>query len=335
MARLATPGPSVTPVVGHALTLGYDQANRLTSYATSSTTAYGYNGDGLRMSKIAGSTTQFVWDVAASLPLLLKDGATAYIYGPAGVPLEQINGSTTYYFHHDQLGSTRLLTDSSGTAQATYTFDPYGNLVASTGSITNPLLFSGQYRDSESGLYYMRARYYDPSTGQFASMDPSVASTREPYAYVYNNPVNLTDATGLDAWGDFQNFVVGVSLRLPGWARSAEVAGFGGATTWVGQTRADLVSCDPSRIANAVFQSLLVAGMLVPGEGEGEAGALTVGKVLEGKLGSITRASLPKGAPGWDAIRGMTMSEVEQRAKSNEPGFKTMWKLLRDKRFDK
>ena len=107
----------VTPSVGQAQTLTYDQANRLTKYAAASTTSYGYNGDSLRMCKVAGSSTQpcqaggntqFLWDVAGSLPLLLKDGTTSYIYGPGGLPLEQVSGTTTYWYHHDHIGSTSV-----------------------------------------------------------------------------------------------------------------------------------------------------------------------------------------------------------------------------------
>ena len=197
---------AVTPSAGQAVTLTYDQANRLTNYGAASTTTYAYNADGLRMSKTSGgTTTQFAWDVAGGLPLLLKDGTTAYVYGPGGLPLEQISGSTTYYLHHDQIGSTRLLTDASGTVQGTYTFDSYGRIVASTGSVSNPLLFAGQYLDSESTLYYSRARYYDPATGQFVSRDPVSSTTLEPYGYVRGNPLNFADPTGLFGWNDVWN----------------------------------------------------------------------------------------------------------------------------------
>src|SRR5438105_1754373 len=154
------------------------------------------------MCKVAGSyaapclatgNVQFLWDVAGSLPLLIKDGSTAYVFGPAGLPLEQINASTTYWFHHDQLGSTRLITDSTGIALATYAYDPYGSLASSTGTITNPFRYSGQYQDTESGAYYLRARTYDPGTGQFISTDPAIAITRAPYGYVAGNPLNLSD----------------------------------------------------------------------------------------------------------------------------------------------
>ncbi|HLZ25880.1 MAG TPA: RHS repeat-associated core domain-containing protein [Chloroflexota bacterium] len=212
---------TVTPSGGQAQALTYDQANRLTKYAAASTTSYGYNGDGLRMCKYAGSstqpcsamgTTEYLWDVAGALPLLLKDGSTAYVYGPGGLPLEQVNSSATYWFHHDQIGSTRLVTDSTGSTSATYTFDPYGGLASSTGSITNPFRFQGQYQDAETGWYYLRLRYFDSNTGQFLSADALTSLTRLPYAYVVGNPLNRTDPTGLcwPSWAcGFENKVGG------------------------------------------------------------------------------------------------------------------------------
>jgi RHS repeat-associated protein len=74
-------------------------------------------------------------------------------------------------------------------------------VVSSTGSVTNHLKFSGQYQDAEgTGLYYLRARYYSPSDGQFLTVDPAVAKTRSPYAYVSGNPVNATDPSGMCDW---------------------------------------------------------------------------------------------------------------------------------------
>jgi RHS repeat-associated protein len=156
--------------------LSYDQANRLTGYGANAT--YAYNGDGLRMSKtVSGSTSQFLWDVASALPLLLKDGSTGYVYAPGGLPLEQVTGSSVLWLHHHQLGSTRLVTNGSGSSQATYTFDAYGNLTASTGTITNPIRFAGEYWDAESGMYYLRARYYDSASAQFLTRDPLLGVT--------------------------------------------------------------------------------------------------------------------------------------------------------------
>jgi len=197
---------TVTPPSGGATNLLYDQANRLTGYG--STATYAYNGDGLRMRKtVGGSTSQFLWDVASAVPLLVKDASTAYVYGPGGLALEQLNGSTVLWMHHGQVGSTRLVSDRGGTTQASYTYDAYGYLTATTGTISNPLRFAGQYQDGESGLYYARARYYDSSTGQFISRDPIVSATRSPYAYVLGDPLNFTDPLGLTTppW-DYRNW---------------------------------------------------------------------------------------------------------------------------------
>lgn len=127
------------------------------------------------------------------------------------MPLEQVVGSTAYFYHVDQLGSVRSITSVSGAPQQTYSYDPYGNTLITTGSLVQPFQFAGQYRDSESGLYYLRARYYDPATGQFISRDPAVATTRQPYSYTYDNPLNVTDPTGLGPEG----FAACLSLLIP------------------------------------------------------------------------------------------------------------------------
>jgi RHS repeat-associated protein len=177
--------------------LGYDQANRLTSFGPNAT--YAYNGDGLRMSKtVAAAVQPFTWNVAQGLPLLLQDDAASVVYGLGRQPLEQIDGSgVVLYFHQDQLGSTRALTDAIGVAVATFDYDAYGNLTSPPpGGVTTPLQYTGEYTDAESGLIYLRARYYEPSTGQFISRDPMVATTREPYGYVGGDPLNHIDPAG-------------------------------------------------------------------------------------------------------------------------------------------
>jgi RHS repeat-associated protein len=109
-----------------------------------------------------------------------------------------ITGPPSYeYFHADQLGSTRLLTDGAGNVRASLGYDPYGNQTAITGVSRTELTFAGYYRDDESGLFYLQARYYDAATAQFLSRDPAVGLTRSPYAYVGSNPLNSTDPSGL------------------------------------------------------------------------------------------------------------------------------------------
>lgn len=80
----------------------------------------------------------------------------SYVYGPNNMPVEQINsGGTVSYLHHDQQGSTRLLTGSAGTVTGSTTFDAYGNKTGSTGTSTTPLGYDGQYTSTDTGLIYM------------------------------------------------------------------------------------------------------------------------------------------------------------------------------------
>ena len=83
-------------------------------------------------------------------------------------------GSARYCYHFNPTGSTVALTDMSGSVVNSYAYDPFGVILAQNESISQPFTFVGQYGvmlESE-GLYYMRARYYDPNVGRFISEDP-------------------------------------------------------------------------------------------------------------------------------------------------------------------
>ncbi|WP_091314074.1 RHS repeat-associated core domain-containing protein [Amycolatopsis tolypomycina] len=172
-------------------TYSYNQAGRLTGTAGAT---YTYNGDGLRTTKTAGGVTAtFVWD-GGETPNVLSDGTNSYLYGPGGLPIEQI-GAAANWFVHDQLGSTIGLLDGAGTVAGHASYTPYG-VATTSGSAHTPLLYTGQYTDAESGLIYLRARYYDPATALFLSVDPLVDTSGTAYAYTGGNPVNRTDPTG-------------------------------------------------------------------------------------------------------------------------------------------
>jgi len=181
----------------------YDQAGNLTAVKRSASgetpaidESYAYDGAGLRVSQtVSGTKSQLTWDVAGGLPLLLADGSTSYIYGPGGMPIEQISGTTPTYYHPDQLGSTRMLTNASGEKTATFSYGAYGALTGRTGTQTTPLGYAGQYTN-KSGLQYLRARVYDPATGQFLTRDPLESMTHQPYTYAGGNPLNRSDPTG-------------------------------------------------------------------------------------------------------------------------------------------
>jgi RHS repeat-associated protein len=196
-----------TPSSGPATTYAYDQAGNLTSISRPEegevagiAESFAYDATGLLASKTSGLTTRhFTWGLSGSLPLLLNDGERSYVYGPGGLPIEQINSSEApTYLHHDQLGSTRLLTGANGETSASFSYAPYGGLEGNTGTATTPLGFAGQYTDGESGLQYLRARFYDQGTGQFLTRDPIEGQTRQPYSYGVDNPLNGVDPSGLD-----------------------------------------------------------------------------------------------------------------------------------------
>jgi len=102
----------------------------------------------------------------------------------------------------DALGSTRLVTDASGAVVGRSTYDAYGTQTASgTGSTFG---FTGQQTDAESGLVYLRARYYDPSTGVFLQRDPYPLASNNPltvnrYVYANNSPTTMVDPSGMSA----------------------------------------------------------------------------------------------------------------------------------------
>jgi RHS repeat-associated protein len=186
---------STTPPSGTASSYTYDQEGRLTAVSGPTTASYVYNGDGLRMSKtVNGTVTTYDWDQSGNVSLLIEAGGTDFIYGPGWLTLEQISGSSADYFLHNWQGTTVGLVSSSGSQVASYGYDAYGNLTSSSGSVSTPLLFQGQYRDAETGFYYLQARYYDPSTAQF--LTPDRLNALVPYQYTLGDPVNASDPSG-------------------------------------------------------------------------------------------------------------------------------------------
>jgi RHS repeat-associated protein len=206
-----------SPPIAASTQYGYDQAGNLTTvYREKDLTAkpaiedsYAYDGTGLRASQtLNGTTTYLTWGSAGGLPLLLNDGANSYIYGPAGLPVEQINNSSgaVTYLHHDQAGSTRLLTGSTGAPAGKCTYGAYGT-PSCEGTATTPIGYDAQYTSPDTGLVYMRNRVYDPATAQFLTVDPLEQLTREPYSYVEDNPLNAVDPTGLCSVGSISGFL--------------------------------------------------------------------------------------------------------------------------------
>ena len=204
------------PTTGPTTTYEYDQAGELTAVerpeegeTAAVSESFAYDGTGTMASKTVGPNTEhLVWDPTASPSLLLSDEGDSYVYGPGGLPIEQISSEEVpTYLHHDQLGSTRMLTDGSGADVGTFTYGAYGMLAGKTGPSTSALGYAGQFTMGQSGLQYMRARFYDPATAQFITRDPIENLTRSPYGYGQENPISRIDPSGLCGVSSVSDFL--------------------------------------------------------------------------------------------------------------------------------
>jgi RHS repeat-associated protein len=157
-------------------------------------------------SLLGSQVTHSLWDEASQYGdvILETDGdgdvLVSYVLGGMNL-LSQTHAGETSYFSRDALGSTRALTDASGTVTDTYSYTAFGELFAQSGSTTNSYLFTGQQLDAATGLYSMRARYYDPSVGRFLTRDTYPVNYNDPvdlnrYVYVANDPINAIDPSG-------------------------------------------------------------------------------------------------------------------------------------------
>ncbi|MDD4049033.1 MAG: DUF4329 domain-containing protein, partial [Clostridia bacterium] len=196
----------------------YDFENKLIRTENEKDTInYTYDGDGTLIKKtITGSvneTYEYLYDYTAGLPRLLvekkSDGTTYnYLYAGGRLYARKSNNGTVYY-HQDGLGSTVAITDTNGNILNEYTYDVFGEPHIVKETVENSILFTGEPYD-QSGLVYLRARYYDPTTGRFISKDTYKGEITDPssqnsYAYCGNNPVNAVDPSGRKAGDIFDS----------------------------------------------------------------------------------------------------------------------------------
>lgn len=210
-----------TPQLNSAYTYSFE--DRLLTYTPSagSKTTYTYDGLQNRIAKTVGSTTtRFVNDVSGDLERVAVETNSSntiqkyYVYGLGLISQGTSSSSNRQYYLEDGLGNIRYVTDASGNKLRSFDYDPFGNLRSNTGTVVNNYRFSGEQLDPESGMVYLRARYYDPTIGRFISRDPVKGSlanpqSQNPYAYALNNPVILSDPSGeiVDTIWDIANIV--------------------------------------------------------------------------------------------------------------------------------
>jgi RHS repeat-associated protein len=192
----------------------WDARDRLTS-ADGNGASFTYDPLGRRMGKtILSATTDFLYD--GPNPVQEQNGTVVtanLLTGDTDERFQRTDLTGAYNYLTDALGSTVALTDSAGAEQTTYSYGPYGAL-SINGTTTNSYEYTGREDDS-LGIYYYRARYYNPATGRFISEDPlGLAGGINQYVYAYNNPISSidpfgTDSTGSTALDNFFDFVGG------------------------------------------------------------------------------------------------------------------------------
>jgi RHS repeat-associated protein len=112
--------------------------------------------------------------------------------------IEVADANAVYYYHFDALGSVVALSDAAGDTVQTYEYSVYGEVAVEDANHPNPYMFAGVRYDIEIGLYYNRARYYNPFTGRFLQTDPiGYGAGMNLYAYCGNNPLGFSDPSGL------------------------------------------------------------------------------------------------------------------------------------------
>jgi len=189
---------------GYGSTYTFDYEHRLTAIGSSS--SFSYDGRGNRLEAIRDSvTTRYMYDVQGNL-MAEADGdneITRYYIHGAGLLAMVTPSNQVYSYHFNGTGSTIAMTDAAQAVINQYRYDPFGNIINQSETVSNPFTFVGQYgvMTEPNGFYYMRARYYDPQVGRFISEDPIGFDGGDVnlYAYVGNNPIMGVDPEGLVA----------------------------------------------------------------------------------------------------------------------------------------
>jgi RHS repeat-associated protein len=186
----------------------WDYENRLTSVVlpgSGGTATFKYDPFGRRIQKTftqgsTTTTTNYVYDGNNSVQDVDQNGNLLARYTETltiDEPVAESRGGTTSYYETDGLGSVTTLSNAAGALANTYTYDSYGKLTASTGSTTNRFQYTARESDSETGLYFYRARYYDPNSGRFLNEDPlQFEGGINFYSYTLNNPASMIDPIG-------------------------------------------------------------------------------------------------------------------------------------------
>ena len=193
----------LTDPAGRALTLTWTPTGMpQTITDNNGATSDAYAADGHRVKQArTGTNPDTTYFVNRYLERNTAGLTKNYYAGDQLIARRVPNGSTSYLLR-DHLGSTRIVTDDTGTITAQYDYQTYGKPEPNPNNITEtPQQWNGQRHDADSGLIYMNARFYDPELAQFTTPDTIIPDayrpqSLDPYAYVEGNPITRIDRTG-------------------------------------------------------------------------------------------------------------------------------------------
>lgn len=190
----------------------YDTADRLIGVnGTGLAVNNEYNGFGDCLSETANSqTTHYTMDVNAGLTQVLDDGINTYLYGAGRIAQYGANGAE--YYLGDALGSVRQMVDANGNIALARDYQPYGEVLSSTGGGATSYGFTGEWTDGSTGDVYLRSRWYAPGQGRFLTKDTWEGDYTKPmsynaWLYGYANPIILTDPNG------FSPTIAGITIN--------------------------------------------------------------------------------------------------------------------------
>ena len=182
------------------------QLATLTNGQTSA--SYDYDESGIRTKKtVNGVTTTFQLAGSMIVSENRNGNIIQYYYNEAGSVIGLRYNGNDYFFRRTVNGDIIAILNTSGEVVVTYEYDPWGNILSTSGSMAatlganNPFRYRGYYYDTESGLYYLQTRYYDAAVGRFINADGFTSTGQgllgnNMYAYCLNNPISFADSLG-------------------------------------------------------------------------------------------------------------------------------------------
>jgi len=306
------------------LTLGgnrwtsYDYENRPVCVVTpdQNLTRYLYDFEGNRTAQIiTQSTTTFISSSTYIGQIYEIDGSTTIQYITAGslrVAMKDGDGNVTYILP-DHLGGTNLLVSPSQGTVRTNKYDPFGGFFSTTGTQDSDYKFTGQRYDSQPGIYYYGARYYDPLLSQFITPDKIIQNSYDPqtlnrFSYCRNNPLRLVDPTGNSFWGDVGRFFDKNKYYIA--AAVITVATYGAGSEFAAESATLEAASDSAATIDAGVASGLGSAAATYASGASIAQGALTGEILGGVSTGLS------GGSGRDVLLGTVIQGAEGGAEA-------------------